>query len=201
MVRCFVVGVLCSASAVQAQGAWEELKRDGSLCVEARPDSPGGYFEFRVTTRSDASPLELAEAVWQFDTNGVEGRMLERRLVVSEGPHERVVWSVVRPPLVSVRESLIRFTRVEREGAVQIVFESTEGAPPDAHKGGVRVTVRGLWSFEPDAAGGTRVEHRILSNPGGGLAPWLVKGTQQDLVTAVVRETVARAERAQPRAR
>lgn len=177
-----------------ARAEWEVVRRDEALTIEAR-EGEGGYTEFRATAHCRATPLAMAEAVWRWNERGVEAQMLERRLVVSDAPRERLVFSVVRAPVVAKRESLIRFKRAEEpEGVVQIVFESEAGVRPVGVEEGVRVRVRGLWRFVPDGRGGTMVEHRVVSDPGGGLPPWMVKGAQQELVVSLVREAIARAE-------
>jgi hypothetical protein len=185
------------SSAVGVAGGWEVSRQEAAFLVETRRNSETSFFEFKVTAHSSASPLELAEAVWRWDDRGVEAQMLERRMVVSDGPRERLVWSVVRPPLIDRRESLIRFKKEEEpEGVVQIVFESEAGATPVQDLGSsVRVQVHGAWRFVPDGRGGSTVEHRVKSDPGGGLPPWMVKGPQEDLAISLVREAISRAER------
>lgn len=192
MTRVLTALLLCSATALATDG-WEEVRTDGSLRVERRR-ADNSYFEFRVTTHSRAAPTALAEAVWTWDARGVEARMVERREVLSEAPGDRLVYSLVRAPIVSSRETLVRFKRDDSEGAVQIAFASETGTPVASKVGAVRVNLRGLWRFEPDGAGATRIEYRIVSDPGGGIPAWMVKGTQEEMAIALVKEAVARAE-------
>jgi len=195
MRRWVVLFGVFSSMTGSAEVRWEELRREGELRVEARRAPGDGYFEFRVTSHCRASPSAVADAVWSWNERGVEARMVERRLVVHESTGERLVWSLLRPPMVSARESLIRFKREGGAvGAVSITFQSEPGATPVSEKSGLRVNVQGGWRFEPDGQGGTRVEHFITSDPGGGLPAWLVKGAQEDMAVALVKEVVQRAE-------
>jgi len=196
MIRWLAMAGLCVAAAVQAEEPWRAVRRDGALSVESRPAGAGGYLEFRVVTHSAAPPLALADAVWRWNAQGVEGRMVEQRLVLSEAPREKLVWQLLHPPVVERREALVRFRRDDASDAVHIAYESEAGPTPLGPRAppAVRVTVRGSWRFEVEGAGSTRVEHRCLSDPGGGLPSWLVKGAQEDMAVALVREAVQRAE-------
>jgi hypothetical protein len=51
--------------------------------------------------------------------------------------------------------------------------------------------LKGSWRFTVDAAGGTWVEMRSLSDPGG-VPAFLAVGPQRDMVVAVVRDAIQR---------
>jgi hypothetical protein len=180
-------------------GDWHVSRRGpGGLVVELRDLPDTGFPEIRVRVHAPASlPAALLEAVWGFRPNGAEGRMVERRVVVEDGPLERLIWQLSRPPLVSRRETLLRLTRdCTPDGGCTLRFRSEPGAGPVSVPDAVRILlVRGLWRFTPDGQGGAFVEHSIVSDPGGDIPPWLASGPQQDIAVALVREAVSVAAR------
>ncbi len=181
-----------SGTSALADEGWSVVRREpDGLVLEAREAPPSRFVELRVVGHSEASPRTLGATAWAWDDRGVEARMVERRLVVSEGPQERVVWQVIRPPVVARRESLIRFKKSDSAAAVSIDFASEDGPTPE-RVDAVRVAlVRGQWRFEVDPSGGTRVEHRCQSDPGGGVPAWLARGAQEDILLSLVREHLA----------
>lgn len=190
-----LVALVGSALAAQAEDGWRVVRRESDgLLLETRTVSGTGFPELRVTGHSEASPLALAEAAWRWNDRGVEAKLVERRQVLEDGPRERLVWQLLRPPVVSRRESLIRMTRTDARDRVSINFASELGDSPTKVANTVRVAlVRGQWQFEVDPAGGTRVEHRCVSDPGGGVPPWLARGAQEDIIVSLVREMLQRA--------
>ncbi len=183
---------LFATSALAGDGFTELRRESDGLVVESRAVAGTGFPQFRVRVHARASAQSLAEAVWQFRWQSVEGRMVERREILEESEHERLVWQVVRPPVVSRRESLIRFTReCDALGTVTIEFHSEPG--PSRTTDAVRIMARGRWVFTPDAEGGTWLEHTVLSDPGGSVPPFLAVGSQQDMAVALVREALERA--------
>jgi hypothetical protein len=175
---------------------WRLLRREpDGLTLEARAVAGTAFEEYRVRGHAAAAPGELADLAWTWRPDGVEGRLVQRRVVLSDRPSERVVYQVVNPPVVSRRQSLVRFHREDSDQGktIHISFATVDGPLPE-QVDAVRVAlIRGDWSFQADPAGGTWVEHRIVSDPGGGLPPWLAAGTQQDIAVKLVREVVERA--------
>ena len=191
---CFVA-LLGSGLAASAQDGWRVVRQESDgLVLEARAISGTGFPELRVTGHSTASPFALGDAAWSWNERGVEAKLVERRMVLFDAPHERLVWQLLHPPVVSRRESLVRMFRTDARDRVSITFASEAGPPPVKTGDAVRVPlVRGQWQFDADPAGGTRVEHRCVSDPGGGVPPWLARGTQEDIIVSLVRETLERA--------
>ncbi len=189
-----VLVLLLGALPAFADEGWHEVRREtGGLVVEARPVAGCAYEELRVRVRVPQRPAALAEVVWTWRDDGVEARMVERRKVLSERANERVVYQVVRPPLVSRRQSVVRFTREDAPDGrlVHISFDSVPGELPE-HLDAVRVgLIRGDWRFESDGDHATWLDYRCVSDPGGGLPAWLVANAQQDLAVAFVREVMA----------
>lgn len=181
------------ATSAFAEGQWTLLRTEADgLRVESREVPASQFLEFRVTAHSEANLSALTEAVWRWNDKGIEAQMIEQRKVLTETAQERLVWSVMRPPVISRRESFIRFQkRGDRTHSI-IDFASENGDSPEGTNA-LRMRIRGAWNFEVDPTGGTRVEHRILSDPGGSVPPWLVKGTQADFVVKIVREKLQQA--------
>jgi hypothetical protein len=72
-----------------------------------------------------------------------------------------------------------------------IAFTSLEGELLE-HEDAVRIPlIRGAWRFDAAPEGGTWLDYRCLSDPGGGLPPWLVANAQHDLAVSLVREVMA----------
>jgi hypothetical protein len=184
--------VLFLAGSARAGEGFTELRREADgLVIESRAVAGTGFPQFRIRVHVPAVAQRLADAVWQFRAQSVEGRMIERREILEEHENERLVWQVVRPPLVSRRESLIRFSRAcDPLGAITIEFHSVPGPARVADT--VRIAARGRWVFTPDPNGGTWLEHLVISDPGGSVPPFLAIGSQQDIAVALVREAIER---------
>lgn len=179
----------------RAEDGWRVVRQESDgLRLETRATSGTGFPELRVIGHSAASPFALGEAAWNWNDRGVEAKLVERRMVLLDAPHERLVWQLLRPPVVSRRDSLVRMFRTDARDRVSIHFASEAGPAPVKIGTAVRVPlVRGQWQFEVDPAGGTKVEHRCVSDPGGGVPVWLARGAQEDIIVSMVRETLARA--------
>lgn len=179
----------------QAEDGWRLVRREADgLLLEARAITGTGFPELRVTGHSEATPSALAELAWTWNEQGAEAKLVERRLVLLDAPHERLVWQLLHPPVLSRRESLVRLIRTDASDHISIAFASEPGAPPIPTANTVRVAlVRGEWKFEVDPSGGTRVQHRCVSDPGGGVPPWLARSTQEAFIVSLVRETLQRA--------
>ncbi|MDX2010951.1 MAG: hypothetical protein SFW67_12200 [Myxococcaceae bacterium] len=179
-----------------ADEGWRVVRQEhDGLVLEARRVPDTRFEELRVRGRVALAPEALADAAWVWNPEGPEAALVQRRRVLAESADERLVFQLIQAPIVSARESLIRFRR-ERDGArrlIRIRFHSETGADAGS-PGAVTVTlVRGEWSFGSDGEGGTWLEHRCLSDPGGALAPWVVAPTQQALALALVRDAIVRA--------
>jgi hypothetical protein len=198
--RLSLVVLLGAGLQALAEDGWRVVRTEtDGLVLEARDVSDTRFPELRVTGHSTASPFTLAEAAWRWNERGVEAKLVERRLVLLDAPRERLVWQVLRPPVVSRRESLVRAFRTDARNHVSITFASEPGPPPEKIADTVRVPlIRGDWQFEADPAGGTRVQHRCVSDPGGGVPPWLARGAQEDIIISLVRETLLLAVERQP---
>lgn len=189
--RWWLVVLVGASLHVHAEDGWKVVRHEADgLTLEARSINGTDFPELRVTGHSTASPDALMNAAWKWNEHGVEAKLVERRMVLLDGVRERLVWQLLRPPVVSRRESLVRSVR----NALSITFSSEPGPPPVKTQDTVRVPlVRGQWLFEPDGAGGTKVEHRCVSDPGGGVPPWLARGAQEEIIVSLVRETLERA--------
>lgn len=174
----------------------ERREADG-LVVESRRVAQSDFPELRVSGRVKVAAETLAAAAWLWRPDGVEGRMVERRLVLDDQPNSKLVYQLMRPPLVSRRESLLRLERQTSVGGViTIQVRTDEGALPERHADAVRMPlVRTSWRVEPDGAGGATFEYRCLSEPGGGVPAWLAFSTQVGVSVDIVRDVVGVATR------
>jgi hypothetical protein len=188
------LGASVVVPAEEAVWAVVRTEADG-LVLEERPVKDSGFYELRVRTRVAAAPSKVADAVWAWNPKGPEAAMVARREVLSDGKTQRTVYSLFTPPLVGKRETTIQFTRSrEGKGAVRIVYGTQAETAAPREDGAVQMKVRGTWSLQPDGEGGTQLEHRCLSDPGAGVAPFMASGTQRDTLVAVARDVIARAK-------
>ena len=189
---------LLSAFPSWGEAPWKLERREADgLVVESRKVPESDYPELRVSGRVKATAEALATAAWTWRPDGVEGRMVERRLVLVDQPDSKLVYQLMRPPMVSRRESLLRMERqTSADGVISIQVHSDEGELPEQHSDAVRVPlVRISWRLEPDGAGGASFEYRCLSEPGGGVPAWLAFNTQLGVSVDIVRDVVAFATR------
>lgn len=192
--------LLSSLAAAPAWGdaPWKVERREADgLVAESRRVPESDFPEVRVTGRVKATAEALAAAAWSWRPDGVEGRMVERRLVLVDRPDSKLVYQLMRPPLVSRRESLLRLERqVSADGVITIQVRSDGGELPERHADAVRMPlVRISWRIEPDGAGGASFDYRCLSEPGGGVPAWLAFNTQLGVSVDIVRDAVAFATR------
>ena len=184
---------LLSSALAFAQSAWEPVRTEADgLTLESRTVEGTRFREYRVRAHSDASPTSLLDAAWAWRSEGVEARYIGERRVLEEAATERVEWQLMRLPMVATRETVLRFERATRGETATIRYAAIpREAPRDS--GAVRMRrLQGGWTFSPDPRGGTLVEHRVLSDPGGEVPEWLARSTQQDVAIAVVRELLHR---------
>lgn len=171
-----------------AEGPWERVRTEADgLVLETRAVADSRFREVRVTGHSDASPAALSQTVWTW----TEGRYVEQRKVLEQHETERLEWQLVQAPMISKRESVIRFERSATTTRATVHYDAVPAALKAS--GTVPMAVlRGGWTFERDPQGGTRVEHRCLSDPGGAVPEWLARGTQQEVAVELVRALLHR---------
>lgn len=184
-----------SVAAPPEEAAWAVVRTEADgLVLEERPVKDSDFYELRVRVHVAATPAQLADAVWAWNPKGPEATMVARREVLSDGKVTRSVYQLFTPPLVGKRESTLQFTRArQRNGAVRIAYGTRAEAAAPREEGAVQMKIRGAWSLQPGGAGGTELEHRLLNDPGAGVAPFMASGTQRDTLVAIVRDVIARA--------
>jgi hypothetical protein len=194
--RALAALAIVALSASQAAPRFELLSRQGDgLTLETRATPGTDFPELRVRAHCTVAPSVVAEVVWA-QGPGPEARYLERRDVLSSEANARVERHLIQAPVLGRRESILRFTRqVNEQGSIAIDFASgplPEGVPSQAPP---TYLVRGAWRFTGDQAGGTLVEFRSVSDPGG-LPAFLAVGAARELAMAQVRDAIRRSAQA-----
>jgi len=175
--------------ALLGAGDFTRLADDDGLVLEGRPVPGSAFAELRVTTITQGDVATLcARAFGTGEFDPAEPHLVART-VLSEGANERVTLEEVQAPAISPRDSVVRRTRTFLPGGVcRVEFRADPGAGPPPKSGVVRIEVlRGSFTFTPLGGGRVKVEHRVHTDPGGVLAPFIVEPARREAAVASVR--------------
>jgi hypothetical protein len=167
-------------------------REDDGLTLEARAVEGTSFAELRVQGHLPTQPAALAALVWSGGPGPDEARYLERE-ALSEVEGLRLERQRVNAPLIGQRDSLVRFRRARDAQGTLVIEYALVGQAHGAEAPAMRL-LRGAWRFSPDGAGGTFLEYRAVSDPGG-LPAFLAHGAQRALALALVRDAISRAAR------
>jgi hypothetical protein len=165
-------------------GEWSTIRDENGVTVQEE-SAPGRVLPVLLgVTTIGASPQNVLS--WIHDVSTHTGWMHnceEARLLRDEGA---VVYTYNRldsPWPVSDRDVILRVeTIASADDAVRVEFRSTDEVELPAVSSVVRMPrVEGYYDLRPLDSGGTRVEYRLDSDPGGSLPGWLVKRTSRNL--------------------
>jgi hypothetical protein len=186
---------LCAVAlllSLHASPDFEPLSReDDGLTLEARDVEGTAFAELRVQGHVPIAPAALAALVWSGGPGPDEARYLEGREALSETEGLRLERQRVNAPLIGRRDSLVRFHRETDAQGTRVIQYALVGQAHGAAAPAMRV-LRGTWRFSPDGAGGSFLEYRAVSDPGG-LPAFLAHGAQRALALALVRDAISRA--------
>lgn len=188
MVNVVLVLVLSQVGEFQRVGVIE------GVTVESRRRSGSSFVELRLRTTSPTSVGSLCDAAFGDGSIPKDDPWVrERKVLVSKGD-ERLTYERIRAPLVADRDYVMRLRRMREASRCVVQFSVVPDIAP-LTDGVVRLTVlKGEWRFE--AAGGqTMIEYTSHSEPGGGLAPFIVEGPRQSTEIEVVKRLVTLAAR------
>lgn len=187
-----LLSVLLAGPALAAAPFELVRKEADGLVLESRAAEGTDLPELRVRAHAPGSPRALANAVWSQGPGHEESRFLQRRKVLSSRAGARVEHHFIEAPVLGRRECVVAFTRKD-DAAGNVAIDFVKRGLDDGLAADVRrmLVLRGSWRFTADAAGGTWVELRSLSDPGG-VPAFLAVGPQRDMVVAVVRDAILR---------
>jgi hypothetical protein len=184
--HCFFVGaaafVTLLASSAVAQ--WTPIREENGVTVyEAR--APGRTVPVLLgVTTIDAPPHEVLSWILDVSTHtGWMYRCAEARPLRKEGD---IAYSYSRldfPWPASDRDVIVRVqTTRSPDGSARVEFRSTDDVDVAEMPSVVRMPLlAGRYDLTPIDSGGTRVEYRVDSDPGGSLPEWLVQRASRDL--------------------
>jgi hypothetical protein len=175
--------------------AWQlEQVKDG-VRIERR-DVPGSrYDELRVSTTSRRSLPELCEALWGKPGQRTQGDF-KARVVLSEGPDERLVYEQVRVPFFTDRDYVMHSKLVwaAPSGRCEMAFDTVNDSRFPPRPDHVRTSIRGRWTLLPLPTGEISVSYVVFGDPGGNVPSFIARPAQREAAVRFLRRALARAE-------
>ena len=171
------------------------LVEDGiTVEEESRPGSD--LPRLTGTTQMTATPARIAAWLnaphtfteWQHNCE-------EARFVIGPNGDQFTYNRIASPWPVSDRDVVLKSERTDGDdGSIRIVFRSTDDVKVPVPRGAIRmVSLVGSYTLKP-VDGGTHVEYKVDSDPGGSLPSWLVRQAAKDLPYFTLKNLRARAE-------
>lgn len=164
---------------------WTTIREEDGVTVR-EDDAPGRVLPVLLgVTTTEATPQEVLSWIQDVSTHtGWMHNCKEARTLRNDGGS--VVYSYNRmnsPWPVSDRDVVLRVeTTRSPDGAVRVEFRSTEEVELAEVSSVVRMPrLEGHYVLTPLESGGTRIEYRLDSDPGGSLPGWLVKQASRNL--------------------
>ncbi|MEW5740209.1 MAG: hypothetical protein AB1938_14855 [Myxococcota bacterium] len=166
-------------------------EKDGVL-LEAREVPGSSFVEYRVTAVTTGDASELCTKAWGTGEMDRDEPHLAARTLLSEKSDERLTWDRIEAPLISPRDIIVRRTRTWLGGGgCRVEFHADPTAGPPVKSGTVRIVVlNGSFTFTPLGGGKVRVEHRVHTEPGGLIAPFVVEPARREAAVAWVKRLV-----------
>ncbi len=188
------MAVLAVHVALALPASWQTLRERKGVRLERRPVSGSVFYEYRASAASAEPPERVIDHLWT-DYVAHPPEMVRRR-VLRERPGEKLIYDLAKTPIVSDRDYAFRFRRLDdaTTRVYQVVFEAVSADPygqvsiPEPPKGVVRMgVIRGSWTIEPSASGGSEISYVVYNDPGGSVPAWLVHGGQADAAEDLIR--------------
>ena len=161
---------LLFAAFAQAQEPTYQPVRTAADCVlEARQkDSATGAALRATCTWADVDPHTLGEMVRTYDQYTEWLWPLKACRVVREEEGRTLVYQLQKIAPLAEREVLLWMTQTHDGPTTYVAWSAANEEPLTSRSGAVRTPVNsGVWSIQPDPAGGSRVIHQIEVDAGG----------------------------------
>ncbi len=161
---------------------WKESAIDGELKFEERPIKDSPFSEYRLTTTTDVSVEALCKEVFEMTTKDKAASSgIKVKLLIRDGDDERLVYTQIEKPLVSLRDYALTVRKETLEGgACRIRFKTTNEEAPKKPDEAVRIeTMWGGWLFEAQPGRKTKLTYLIFADPAGSVPAFIVHGGQK----------------------
>jgi ribosome-associated toxin RatA of RatAB toxin-antitoxin module len=150
--------------------------------------------ELKLTTTTTKTVKSLCDAAFgtgKFDPAEPD---LKARTILSQSENERVTYEQISPPLVANRDYAVRAKRLfDADGSCRMTFEAANEVAPKSPDGWVRISkLKGVWRFEPQADGRTKVTYLIHSDPAGSIPTFMVEGSRKSIAVKWVKMLLSR---------
>jgi hypothetical protein len=181
--------------AARRRGSADEHRAtDGQVELRAAARAEGrtgAGLEYRATMQVAIAPAQALETIWKVVTDGPPPSVKNRQFV-KRSDDEVVVYDQIRTPVVSDRDVTLRISKVVRDDALEVRFQSTDALGPPPDRRFVRLPmVRGAWTLVA-VQGGTRLTHVIYSEPGGSVPAFMIRGAQRNHMVSDVERMLSR---------
>lgn len=185
--------------------AWQRAAETDGITVYTRERKDSPVREMKAQGMVDAPPERVFKVVRDFDHYAQTMPSTETSYVISREDNGKVayVYMLIRPPLISRRDFIIRAVDESDSKNGEGYFKSTwkvvsdKGPPPKPDI--VRITINdGYWLLEPrDGGKKTLATYYLYTDPGGSVPKWIVNqanGTSVPDVFRAVRREAAKKE-------
>jgi hypothetical protein len=193
---------LVALLAPPAFAEWTTIRDENGVTVQEQDARDRVLPILLGVTTIEAPPRDVLSWIQDVSTHtGWMHNCEEARLLGNDG--DGVVYSYSRmgsPWPVSDRDVVLRVeTTPSSDGAVRVEFRSTDEVEVAEVSSVVRMPrLEGHYDLRPLESGGTRVEYRLDTDPGGSLPGWLVKRASRDLPYFTLLNLRSRVEAALP---
>lgn len=197
MLAAFVLAVALAAD----EAPWSKPDLVEGVSVQARPVKGSAFVELKLGATSAASPERLcAEAFGNGKLDPRESSVFSRK-VVEETADTRITYEQLSAPFISNRDYAVLATRTRLDsGACEVLFVAANDRAPAVPPGFVRIEkLRGVWRFEPQADGKTRLTYVLHTDPAGAIPPLFAEGSRRKVALDWVKLIVGRAEQGKVR--
>jgi hypothetical protein len=189
MGRVWLAGTLawCVAQPAVATEAWRRVDEADGVVVDVREVEGMDFPEFRGIGVVSAPMLHVAAVLADLTrTCQWTARCAAVREVSRKSEFDRIFYTRTSAPFpVSDRDAVLHATftgNLKEQQELVIRMVSTTSPLEPVHDGVVRIPyLRGQYTLTAASPTQTRVEYRVIANPGGWLPTWLVRQSSKDI--------------------
>jgi hypothetical protein len=160
------------------EAKFEKIDTRGGVTTYKRAVKDSVFWEYRAVAETPLAVDDLCVALFEWGTRGGDGIGVILNKVLTDGEHERVVYTQISQPIVANRDYALTVKR-ERptETTCRIRFRTTNALAPKKPDGFVRMDkLWGEWRVDPKDSGGSVVTYTLFSDPAGSVPAFLVHG-------------------------
>ena len=176
-----------SAPLAHADSPWEHVKRRGDVTYEKRNVAGSKFREYRASVDVAADEATVLSAIWDSVVMTPTPTVTERT-VLRRSADQLLVHDLIDGSIASDREATTLIEKGLHE--VRIELRNDLGPAPD-RKHVLVPMVHGLWTLTPDGPR-THVTFQCVSDPGGSIPAFLVRGAQQTQIQRDIERMLQR---------